>query len=66
MSKSIDIKPYNLKDLSTIYGVCDKTLKKWLVPFEKEIGQKQGRYFNINQVKIIFDKLGVPQTLENL
>jgi len=64
MSKNkIEVKPYNLKDLSSIYGVCNKTLKKWLVPFEKEIGSKQGRYFSITQVKIIFEKLGLPEII---
>ena len=64
MSKNnIEVKPYNLKDLASIYGVCDKTFKKCLVPFEGEIGEKQGRYFSITQVKIIFEKLGLPEII---
>ena len=63
MNKGIEIKPYNQGDLARIYGVCDKTFKKWLLPFEKEIGQKHGRYFSIVQVKIIFEKLGLPETV---
>jgi hypothetical protein len=55
-----DIKPYSTKDLAKIYGVCDKTFKKWAKPFETMIGTKNGRYYTVAQVKIIFEKLGVP------
>ncbi|MBL0146091.1 MAG: hypothetical protein IPP48_10235 [Chitinophagaceae bacterium] len=55
-----EVKPYSTKEIATLYGVCDKTLKKWLKPFEESIGKKTGRYFTIAQVNIIFDKLGMP------
>lgn len=55
-----DIKPYSIKELAAKYGVCDKTLKKWMKPFAEAIGEKQGRYFTVAQVQIIFDKLGLP------
>ena len=61
MSKeTVEMKHYSTKELAKFYGVCDKTLLKWMKPFTKEIGQKQGRYFTLAQVKIIFDKLGMP------
>ena len=55
-----EIRPYSVKDLASIYGVCDKTLKKWVKPFATEVGEKNGRYYSVAQVKVIFDKLGVP------
>lgn len=55
-----EIRPYSTKDLSGIYGVCDKTFKKWLKPFVALVGEKNGRYYTVAQVKVIFDKLGVP------
>jgi transposase-like protein len=55
-----EIKPYTTKELAAIYGVCDKTLKKWMKPFAVEIGEKQGRYYTVAQVKTIFEKIGVP------
>jgi len=55
-----EIKPYSTKELASIYDVCDKTMKKWIKPFLAEIGEKNGRYYSVAQVKIIFDKLGVP------
>ena len=54
------LKPYSMKEMAMIYDVCGKTFKRWIHPFEDEIGKKYGRYYNINQVKVIFEKLGLP------
>jgi len=54
------LRPYTTKELYLLYGVSDKTFRKWLAPFQKKIGQKRGAYFTINQVKIIFRRLGTP------
>ena len=55
------IKPYSLKELSAMYNVSKNTFKKWLKPITEEIGTKQGYYFTIRQVEIIFKHLGVPE-----
>ena len=60
----IRVKPYSKKELSILYGVCFNTMNKWLLPFEKEIGSRQGRYYSIRQVEMIFKKLGVPYICE--
>ena len=57
------VKPYCYKELETLFGVSRKTLKTWLRPFWKDIGQKQGRYFTIKQIKVIFEKVGMPDDL---
>ena len=54
------IKPYSKKELCVLYGVDPKTLNRWLANYEEGIGKKIGRYYNVVQVKIIFDKLGHP------
>ena len=54
------IKPYSYKELKFLYGVSYKTLKTWIQPFLTEIGEKRGRYFTIKQIKVIFEKLGMP------
>ena len=56
----VRLKPYSLTELSKLYDVCIRTMKKWLGPFEAEVGAKCGRYYTITQVKIIFEKIGVP------
>ena len=55
-----EIRAYSLKELAIIYGISRKTFKRWIIPFFDEIGERQGRYYNVAQVKIIFNKLGVP------
>jgi len=55
-----DVKPYTHKELSCFYGVSEKTLKKWLQPFQEQIGEKRGRFYTVVQVKIILDKIGIP------
>ena len=59
-SNGIEMKHYSTKELAQFYGVCDKTLLKWMRPFADDIGQKQGRYYTVAQVRIIFEKLGLP------
>jgi len=60
----IQVKPYTLKELGDLYGVHWRTIKTWLKPFEAEVGQRTGRYYLIPQVKIIFEKLGLPSVIE--
>jgi hypothetical protein len=60
VNAEFEVKHYSTKDLAKCYGVCDKTLLKWMKPFTKEIGQKQGRYYTVAQVLVILEKLGKP------
>lgn len=59
---NLPLKPYTMKELALLYGVCKRTFKKWLQPYEREIGNHNGRFLTIVQVKIIFSKLGLPST----
>ena len=59
-TNKIPLKPYSSADLSKVYNVCIRTMNKWLQPFHEEVGAKQGRYYTIAQVKVIFEKLGLP------
>ena len=54
------LKPYSVKEFCCIYEITDKTFRKWLMPFSKEIGTRNGRYYSVIQARIIFSKLGVP------
>ena len=57
---SFSLKAYSVKQLSELYGVSAKTFRRWLSPFKRDVGEKQGNYFNISQVKCIVQHLGVP------
>lgn len=63
--KNIKLKPYTVLELARLYGVSDRTMKKWLKPFEIEIGNKIGYFYTIAQVKIIFERLGMPGDIIN-
>jgi len=45
-----------------MYRVSKNTFKKWLLPFQDDLGVRVGYYYSINQVKKIFEKLGLPES----
>jgi hypothetical protein len=61
----ISLRPYSLKELSALYGVTSKTLLKWLRPFEEMIGKRNGNYYSIPQVRIIFSYLEIPSMISD-
>ena len=65
MVQPIHIKPYPFKELAILYGVDSRTFKTWLVPFNKQLGEKIGRYYMIAQVKVIFEKLDMQMHYAN-
>jgi transposase len=54
------LRPYSVKELSGLYKVSEKTVRRWLVPFQAEIGKRVGWYYNARQVLVIFRRLGLP------
>lgn len=54
------LKAYTVKSLAEVYGVSAKTFRRWLAPFHKKIGEKQGYFYSISQVKSIVEHLGIP------
>ena len=60
---SIEIKAYSITELAGIYKISNKCMKRWLTPHQDLIGKREGRYFTALQVRIIFDKLGLPGTI---
>jgi hypothetical protein len=62
--KTFLVKPYTTSELAAFYKVCSRTLRKWLKSIENEVGERIGRYYTVNQVKIIIEKLGIPKDIE--
>jgi len=58
--EKIEIKPYSKQELASLYKIGVRSMTTWLQPFEKAIGKRHGRYYNMKQVRYIFDKLGLP------
>ena len=63
---AVEVKPYCLIELCHMYQTSPKTFKKWLLPFAQEIGKKNGRFYSVLQVTLIFDKLGLPYMIFEL
>lgn len=59
-TETMELRPYSQKEFCKLYSICDKTFKRWLLPFRHEIGERNGRLYSVNQVKIIFSRLGIP------
>ena len=62
-NNKLELKPYSKTELARIYGISVRCLNNWLDKFKTEIGEKRGRYFNVNQVRVIIEKLGLPGTI---
>lgn len=63
-NQPIGIKPYSKKELSYLYNISQKTLTRWMKPHLAAVGSREGRYYNMKQVHIIFDLFGVPGPLD--
>lgn len=61
-TKTIALKPYTVTDLAKIYGVCNRTFKKWVRKIP-EVGLPDGRYYSIPQVKLIFVNMKIPTAI---
>lgn len=59
-----DLRAYNTTQLARLYKVDYRTFNKWLKPHQSLIGERIGQMYNVNQVLIIIDKLGVPGDME--
>ena len=46
-----------VSQLAARWGVSPNTVRRWLKPFEEEIGPKQGNLYSPRQVAIILSKL---------
>ena len=62
--KTLSVKPYMPGELAKYYQVSEKTFRCWLTQFKERLGKRNGRYFNIKQVELIFQELGTPKTIE--
>lgn len=61
MDKEIRIKAYTMQELAQLYQVNDRTIRRWLKPFRQEIGKREGHFFTLKQIRIIFEKIGEPE-----
>lgn len=58
--QTVKIKPYSKKELAVLYDVSLYIITVWLKAIASEIGIVLARRYNINQVELIFVRLGIP------
>ena len=59
----IRVMPYTTKQLSVIYNVDRRTFYKWLNDIKNDLGKRNGYYWSILQVRMIFRKLSLPDNI---
>ena len=64
VTPKIQLKPYSKHELIELYQVSWKIIKGWLELHEEEIGARIGHFYTPKQMKIIFEKLGIPEPTE--
>jgi hypothetical protein len=57
---SAPIQAYSIGELAVLYGQKPKTINRWILKDQAEIGKRQGRFFNPRQVGVIFKRNGFP------
>lgn len=56
----IEYRWYTLKELAAMYKIDRSTLRRRLAPYKKEIGPRIGNYYDVKQVKFIFNLFPPP------
>lgn len=59
----IEIRGYSIKELSILYQVSGKTIRKWIKEFAPDVGERVGHCYTPKQVEVIFKELGIPGKL---
>ncbi|MDX9932938.1 MAG: hypothetical protein RB294_10175 [Bacteroidales bacterium] len=47
-------------ELSKLYRVSEYTMRRWLKPIRKQLGERIGQKYSPKQVQMIFDHLNPP------
>jgi len=54
------IKPYTAKELCHLYDMPRRSFDRWINHIRKKIGPRIGNYYNLKQVRLIFQEMGDP------
>ncbi len=66
VAKKPVIRPCSCKELAHMYEMDRKTISRWLKPHQSRIGKRIGWYYNIRQMEIIFEVLGMPNCFDEV
>ena len=57
---TVPLKAYSKKELMHLYHIPEKTFRRWMGGIKDITGARNGRYYTIRQVELIFEYLGAP------
>lgn len=60
---TIRFRTANKTDVAQAYNIRLETLKKWLTPIDKELGDYLGRAYTPKQISMIVEHLGEPENI---
>ncbi|HEX6913602.1 MAG TPA: hypothetical protein VF145_00085 [Chitinophagaceae bacterium] len=60
IQQTIVIRAYSLYQLAELYSVTPRVMKRWLSTLQPALGPRIGRYYYLEQVLLIIEKLGTP------
>lgn len=60
----VEIRSYSIGELAKMYDQSVKTMNRWLKPHAGTVGERQGRYYTVKQVELIFEALGLPKDFD--
>jgi hypothetical protein len=63
MNENDGVKCYTKKELAVLYEISPRAFHTMFKKHETEVGKKDGRYYSISQVALIFARLGKPPCL---
>jgi hypothetical protein len=61
IQQNVLLQPYKPSELADLYNIDVRTFNTWIEPHLEEIGPRQGHYYNVLQVEIIFVLKGWPK-----
>lgn len=61
--RRICVKDYNLLELSKIYCVSKYLMRKKMKRYREQIGQPDGKAYNVKQVTLIFTLIDLPSNI---
>ena len=59
--KTVEVRAYSLGELAILYGISVRTMNRWLKPHMEIVGKRQGRFYTVKQIELIFEQLGLPK-----
>lgn len=64
--KTVEVKVYSIGELAALYEISVRTMNRWLKPHLEKIGKREGRFYSVKQVVIIFEQLGMPGNFDRI